>query len=81
MNYFQVNVDFVENGEHMITQQCVAMAGNPVLAAVQLRGNTERLVRESIEPLGGVLNSVRTRKVSRRQYELNKEIEVYEGGN
>ncbi|ASK14219.1 hypothetical protein SAMN04488576_10431 [Bacillus sp. cl25] len=81
MNYYQVNVNFIENGEHMETQQCVAMKGNPVLAAVQLRGNTERLVRESIEPLGGTLNTVRTRKVSRKYFESNKELVILEGGH
>ncbi len=81
MNYYQVNVNFVENGERMETQQCVAMEGNPVLAAVQLRGNTERLVRESIEPLGGTLNSVRTRKVSRKHFEANKELVILDGCN
>ncbi|RHW08266.1 hypothetical protein B7P27_14550 [Bacillus cereus] len=81
MNYYQVNVNFIENGEHMETQQCVAMKGNPVLAAVQLRGNTERLVRESIESLGGTLNSVRTRKVSRKYFESNKELVILEGGH
>ncbi|PGL90727.1 hypothetical protein CN943_25980 [Bacillus thuringiensis] len=81
MNYYQVNVNFIENGEHMETQQCVAMSGNPVLAAVQLRGNTERLVREVIEPLGGTLNGVRICKVSRKQFELNKELVILEGGN
>ncbi|HFK1409665.1 hypothetical protein ABE47_21065 [Bacillus thuringiensis] len=81
MNYYQINVNFVENGELMETQQCVAMQGNPTLAAIQLRGNTERLVKEAIIPLGGRLNSVRTRKVSRKYFELNKEMVILEGGN
>lgn len=81
MNYYEVNVTYLEGAKEFTTSQCIPMSGNPIMAQMNFKRLTKKYTEEAISPLGGKLKSVKTKRITRRHYEANKQLKVYEGGN
>ncbi len=81
MNYYQVNVIYLDNGHEFTTQQCFPMEGKPLLAQMKFKQLIKKHTEDDISSMGGELKGVKTKRVTQKYYEANKQLKIYEGGN
>ncbi|PEV99793.1 hypothetical protein CN425_18670 [Bacillus cereus] len=81
MNYYQVNVNYLDNGHEFTTQQCFPVEGAPLAVQMKLKRYIKGYTEETVRPLGGEIKSVKTKRVTKKYYEANKQLKIYEGEN
>ncbi|OTX40565.1 hypothetical protein BK709_19060 [Bacillus thuringiensis serovar shandongiensis] len=81
MNYYQVNVDYVEDDWKFTTEQCFPMDGNPMLVQSKFKKLVRQQLEEATQDIDEVeVLGVRTRRVTKKHYEQNKDLKIHEGG-
>ncbi|MFU1885162.1 hypothetical protein [Bacillus wiedmannii] len=79
MNYYQVNVNYVDKGREFTTQQCLPMEGKPIVAQMKFKRLIKKYTEEVITPVGGELKGVKTKRVTKKYYEANKQLQIFGG--
>ncbi|MFZ7934890.1 hypothetical protein ACO1D2_07945 [Bacillus thuringiensis] len=78
MNYYQVNVNYLEEGWEFTTEQCFPIEGKPMLAQQVFKKKTKQYLDELVNEsaLDVEVLSVKTRRVTKKYYEQNKQLKV-----
>lgn len=79
MNYYQVNITYLDNGQEFTTQQCLPMEGKPIIAQMRFKRLIKKYTEEAITSAGGELEEVKTKRVTKEYYEANKHLQIFEG--
>ncbi|MBJ8074035.1 hypothetical protein JDS92_01535 [Bacillus cereus group sp. N12] len=79
MNYYQVNITYLDNGQEFTTQQCLPMEGEPIIAQMRFKRLIKKYTEEAITSAGGELEEVKTKRVTKEYYEANKHLQIFEG--
>ncbi|PHF15624.1 hypothetical protein COF84_19220 [Bacillus wiedmannii] len=79
MNYYQVNITYLDNGKKFTTQQCLPLEGETIVAQMKFKQLIKQYTEEAITPVGGELKGVKTKRVTKKYYEANKQLQIFGG--